>query len=292
MAGVRIGFKDLFYAKLEEDSTGSIVYGSPVRLAKAITGTVTPTVNTETLFADDGPAETASSIGGIEVQYGIDDLSLPTQADLLGKQIVDGVLIDSNDDIAPYVAVGFRSLKSNGKYRYVWLLKGKFSIPEDSYETKGETPSFQTPTISGTFVTRDHDGHWRFTGDEDQAGFDGTNWFTAVPNIGGDTTAPTATTVPANNATAVTVGSTIRWTFDKALAESTVNAGNFVVQKADGSGVVAGTLTLDATKKIVSFKSTGNLSAATDYLALAGIGVKDQSGNALAAPIITKFTTA
>ncbi|MEK4141147.1 major tail protein [Paenibacillus sp. FSL M7-0547] len=292
MAGVRIGFKDLYYAKVIEDSKTGVTYGTPARIAKAISGTVTPTVNTETLFADDGPSESASSIGGIEVTLGVDDLSLPTQADLLGKTLVNGVLIDSADDIAPDVAIGFRSLKSNGKYRFVWLLKGKFSLPEESYETKGDTPTFQTPEISGNFVIRDYDGRWRLTGDEDVAGFTAAEtWFDAVPTISADSTPPTATVVPANNATAVVVTATQKWTFNKALAENTINAANFMVQKADGSGVVAGSLTLDAAKKVVTFTPAANLAAATLYLALAGVGVRDQSGNALAAPIITKFTT-
>lgn len=292
MAGVRIGLKDLFYAKLLEDTTGAISYDTPTRLSKALTATITPTVNSATLFADDGPDETATSIGGIAAQFGIKDFTLDVQADVLGKQIANGVLIDSTSDVAPYVAVGFRSLKSDGSYRYVWLLKGKFSIPEDSYATKGDTPTFQTPTITANFVTRDYDGHWRLTGDDDQADFDGDTWFDAVPNVSGDTTPPTLTTLPANNATAVVVSAPMRWTFSKALAESSVVPANFIVQKADGSGAVAGSLSLDGTKKIVTFSPAANLTAATAYLALAGVGVKDQAGNALAAPSITKFTTA
>ena len=52
----------------------------------------------------------------------------------------------------PYVAIGFRSMKSNGSYRYVWLYKGKFIDPEDNNETKGDSINFQSETISGQFV--------------------------------------------------------------------------------------------------------------------------------------------
>jgi phi13 family phage major tail protein len=293
MAGVKIGLRDLFYAKIIEDSRDAISYETPVRIAKAISATITPTVNSETLYADDGPSETATSIGGIEVTLGVDNLSLAVQADLLGKQIASGVLLDSSEDTAPYVAVGFRSVKTNGSYRYVWLLKGQFSIPEDSYETKGDTPAFQTPEITGNFVVRDFDSHWRFTGDDDQAGFALADaWFDEVPNLSGDTTPPTLTALPANNATAVAVSTPMKWTFNKALAESSVIPANFMLQKADGSGAVSGSLSLDATKKIVTFTPAANLTAATLYLAMAGVGVRDQTGNALAAPTITKFTTA
>lgn len=188
---VRIGFKDLYYALLEEDTAAAIEYAAPVKIAKAISGTVTPTVNSATLFADDGPAESAESLGGIAVEFVVDDFALEVQAALLGKQLTNGILVDSNEDSAPYVAVGFRSRKSNGKDRFVWLLKGKFSLPTDSYQTKGDTPTFQTPTIAANFVVRDHDGLWRLTGDEDATGFTAAaTWFTSVP------TAPTAPEEP------------------------------------------------------------------------------------------------
>jgi len=44
---------------------------------------------------------------------------------LLGHSVTGGVLIKKSTDTAPYVALGFKSKKSNGSYRYVWLYKGK-----------------------------------------------------------------------------------------------------------------------------------------------------------------------
>ena len=38
----------------------------------------------------------------------------------------DGVLDERREGEKPYLAIGWRFLKANGKYRYVWLLKGSF----------------------------------------------------------------------------------------------------------------------------------------------------------------------
>lgn len=291
---VQVGVKDLYYAILNTDSeTGGVSYGTPVKMAKAINVQISPTTNTETLYADDAPSEIATALGEISVEINADDLPLDVQAALLGHTVTNGILVKNVNDNAPYVAVGFRSVKSNGKYRFIWMLKGKFTTPEQEYQTKEASPSFQTPTISGSFVKRDFDGQWQIIGDEDVSGFtQAATWFTSVPTVGADTTAPTVTVVPADGATSVAVGNNIVWTFSEAIQEHTVNSANFFVMAASAGTLVAGNLSLDATKKIVTFNPTTDLTAATAYIAVVTTNVKDLSGNSLAANSVTNFTTA
>ena len=66
------------------------------------------------------------------------------------------------------------------------MLKGKFEITEDEYETIGEKPTAQSNSISGSFYGRNSDGNWRIMEDEDSEGADMerlANWFKAVPEI-------------------------------------------------------------------------------------------------------------
>jgi len=166
--GIRIGLKDVYYALLEGDVVNQgAAYQVPVRLIGAITANINPNPSSETLFADDGPIEVASTLGNIELELGLADLPLPSQAILLGHGYIDGRLIKRADDIPPWLALGFKALKSNGNYRYTWLLKGKFQVPEESHETKGDAITFQTPTITGNFVARDFDKRYQIQGDED-----------------------------------------------------------------------------------------------------------------------------
>lgn len=106
-----------------------------------------------------------------------------------------------------------------------------------------------------------------------------------------DITAPTLATNIADAAIGVAVGTNFVWTFSEEIDTRTVKKSNFILTNADGT-VVAGALTVDATKKIVTFDPTANLSAATAYVALVTTNVTDIYGNALAANNIVNFTTA
>lgn len=187
MAGVLIGLKDIFVSEIDKtDGT----FGTPERVAKAIEANVTPNVSNVILYADDGAAESASSEGETVIELNIDALTNKMYAKLLGKTVnSDGVIEDSSGDQPIDVALGFRSLKSNGKYRFFWFYKGKFQLPEESYRTKGESIEYNTPTITGTFVHSDKvlntkgEGIKRVIVDEDDTEVDGaitTGWFAAV----------------------------------------------------------------------------------------------------------------
>jgi len=186
---VQIGLSDFHYAILTDDPIGgSAAYENPVKVPGIISAGINPNAALETLYADDGPSEVATSLGNIEFTLSMKDLDLETQAALLGHTVSNGVLIKKSTDVPPWVAVGFKSQKANGKYRYVWLLKGKFAQPQTNYQTKGETVEFQPPEISATFAKRDSDNMWQRIGDEDApnwpAGLSDT-WFTSPDESGG-----------------------------------------------------------------------------------------------------------
>lgn len=151
----RIGCDNLVYAiQTTEDTASALpVYGMPISAPGVISVGVNPNSSQETLFADDGPMETATTLGKIEVEIQKNELTTRNKADLLGHKIdTNGSLVYGDSDVPPNVAIAFRTLKSNGKYRYTWLYKGKFTDPEDTNETKGDSISFQTDTINGQFV--------------------------------------------------------------------------------------------------------------------------------------------
>lgn len=187
-----IGLRDVYYALLTTDPIVAPLtptYAPSVKMAGAISAKVNPNTSSSTLFADDGPSDVAATMGEISLELNLADLALPVQGVLLGHSInADGILIKKGTDIPPWVAIGFKTLKSNGSYRYMWLAKGKFSIPEEDYETKGDSISFKTPTIKGSFVKRDCDDEWERTIDEDDEGFKAdysVGWFTSPIYVAG-----------------------------------------------------------------------------------------------------------
>lgn len=196
----RIGCDNLVYATMTTEDTASAppVYGEVKQAIGVMSLNINPNGAQETLFADDGPMETASTLGRIEVEIKKNELTTENKADLLGHQIdAKGALVYGDSDIPPWVAIGFRTLKSNGNYRHVWLYKGKFTEPEDSNETKGDSINFQSDTINGQFTRLNYAytinnkkvRPWKYELDQDHTSADATTigkWFNApvMPTAG------------------------------------------------------------------------------------------------------------
>lgn len=158
-----IGLDKLFYAKITEDDKGYESYGDPFQLAKAISADLSVELAEATLYADDGASEIVKEFKSGTLSLGVDDIGPTVAADLTGVTIdQNGVVISTSEDGGDPVAIGFRAKKSNGKYRYYWLYKVKFGIPATALATKGDSITFNTPTIEGTILRRnkpDGKGH-------------------------------------------------------------------------------------------------------------------------------------
>lgn len=184
-----IGLDKLFYAKITEDELGNETYGTPTQLAKAMKADLTIELAEASLFADDGEAENVKVFKSGKLSLGVDNIGLDAAQDLTGAYVDNnGVLVSTDNDLAPCVAVGFRALKSNGKYRYFWLYRVKFATPSTNLQTKGDSITFQTPTIEGTVMRRNKvDGAgkhpWKAEVTEGLKGVTEntiTSWFTEV----------------------------------------------------------------------------------------------------------------
>lgn len=182
----QVGLKDLHFAVLTVDTKDNLVYEGPKPMVGAINATINPEVGTQELYADDQLWESVSTLGKVDVEIETADLPLNIRAEILGNELKKGVLIERATDVPPHIALGFRSLKSNGKYRYVWLLKGVAQPVAEDFATKKDSVEHKTPKVRFTFMARVHDGQWKHTADEDGEDFSGARtWFRQVP---GDTT--------------------------------------------------------------------------------------------------------
>lgn len=178
-----VGLAKLYYAVQTKDNENEVNYEKPVPIKKIIAADIKPSSNSGTLYADDGPCETDTVLGEITFSVEVAELSLEEQAALLGHTVEKGIMVQKADDVAPYVAVMFESRKSNGKKRYVKLLKGKFQVPEESMKTKDSNINYQTAKLEGKFVMRQHDKAWKYVADEDAEGYEettGATWYDSV----------------------------------------------------------------------------------------------------------------
>ena len=185
-----IGLDRLYYALITESpSTGDETYGTPVMLAKAISAELSVELAEATLYADDGAAEIIKEFKNGKLSLGVDDIGRKAAETLTGANADEnGVLISASEDGGTPVAIGFRAKKANGKYRYFWLYRVKFGVPNTNLATKGDSISFQTPTIEGTISRRNKlDGNgnhpWKAEVNADDDGVDATTisgWYTSV----------------------------------------------------------------------------------------------------------------
>jgi len=197
-----IGMDKLYYAKITEDINGEETYGTPTILAKAIKADLSIELAEAVLYADDSAAYVIKEFKSGTLSLGIDDIGTAAAQDLTGAVMDDnGVLISASENEGAVVAVGFRALKPNNKYRYFWLYRVKFGIPATNLQTKGDSITFQTPTIEGTVMRRNKpDGMgkhpWKSEVTEGDAGVSPatiTDWYTQVYEPVYNTTPPSGT---------------------------------------------------------------------------------------------------
>jgi len=136
----QIGLRDIHIAVLTSDSNTGTVYEALVKLERAISAKLSPKSNSDNIYSDDAVEDIITAFEGIDVEIEVNQLSLTSRAKLQGSKIVNGVLIENKEDIPPTIALAFRSKKNIGKFRYVWLLKGKFELATDEYDTEAEKP--------------------------------------------------------------------------------------------------------------------------------------------------------
>lgn len=163
----QVGLKDFHVCKILTDEVGSgATYDTPVRIPGIISATMSTERSTENYYSDDIVEETFSSFNSISLEVEISNLSQSERALLLGQTVTKGVSAASADDTAEEVGIMFRSKRTDGKYRYVALTRGKFVEPSESFATESDSVSPQTMTLTFTGIPLQCNGIYKITADE------------------------------------------------------------------------------------------------------------------------------
>ena len=166
----QVGLKDFHVCKIISDTPGEgAVYDSPVRIPGIISATMSTERSTENYYSDDIVEETFSSFNSISLEVEISNLSQSERALLLGQAVSKGVSAASADDTAEEVGIMFRSKRTDGKYRYVALTRGKFVEPSESFATESDSPAPQTMTLTFTGIPLQCNGIYKITADEGES---------------------------------------------------------------------------------------------------------------------------
>ncbi len=172
----KIGLSKPYCAKYS--NTGqTVTYSEGALIGKAVELSIeVDAADDNILYADNGPAESATTFTGGTFTLTTDDLMPDVFADILGlqEQAITSEEITTttpkwyvwNDkQTAPYMGFGaIVKVQKDGalKWQAVVLPKIKFSNPSDTFTTQGETIEWGTPEISGSIQRSDAaDSPWK-----------------------------------------------------------------------------------------------------------------------------------
>lgn len=287
---ITYGIKKVHFAPYELVN-GVPVYDTPIPWPGATALTLEPRGEVLEFYADDQLYYEEENNQGYEGT--ITSAGIPEEFSIacLGEvKNADGVIAETSNPTKKKFALLFEFKDDKSSVRRV-LYSCSARRPTISSSTKTDSAEVNTPELVFVASPRETDGIVKHKTSPDVDTTVYNNWYNSVYEFNADTTPPTVTVSPEDTDTGVLVTANIVWTFNKAIRETDVNDGNFYLMKADGTPV-PGALSLDATKKVVTFDPTANLAASTDYIAVASKNIRDMAGNKLAANSVVNFTTA
>ena len=169
-----VGLKNVVIAPLTTDTEETLTYGELQLMAGAIEASITPeSADPDVQYADDIEFDVLYPDPQLAFKTKMADIPLLIQEMIFGNKVDDnGVLIRTASDKPPYFAVGFKSEKTNGSYRYVWLFKVRAKPVTENYATReGTSVTRQTGEVEWVAIKRTHDGRYQAVADEGENGF-------------------------------------------------------------------------------------------------------------------------
>lgn len=134
------GCDNLVIAKVTADSIDSAYTAGEVKPLAPV-GEISKTVesSSENHYYDNVAMITIRSESSDEITITVPALELAALSMVTGKKIdtATGAFIDGEAE-EQYYAVGYRLKLTDGTYRYVWRLKGTFSIPDETSATEND----------------------------------------------------------------------------------------------------------------------------------------------------------
>ena len=177
-----VGWRQRTHKNCCQDDLAGILHS----LQTVMEPTITPE-NADPLiqYADDVEFSVAYPDPELTFATSMADIPLSIQEMVFGNQIDDnGVLVRTATDKPPYFAVGFKSEKSDGSFRFIWLYKVRAKPMTETYHTKeGSSITRQTGSIEWTAIKRTHDGRYQVVADLGQNGFDESKAATFLESV-------------------------------------------------------------------------------------------------------------
>ena len=176
-------FKDIYLAKVTEDSETAYTVETPVKFARAIKGKISDKMTTTDIFSDDELEDSSYQYEG-EIGFEVNALAPQDRALIFNNLYKNGFLVLNSDDKPPMLAVGYRFKHLNGKYTFAWRYCIKFNQGSDEEHNTEENskPNPTTATLKATVYRRKKDHRIGIEVDESQLIAADTDAATAIQN--------------------------------------------------------------------------------------------------------------
>lgn len=154
MAAEFRGCENLVCARILKDDATGYQTGAVVELAEVARIAKTTSQNRSTSWYDNKPLIQIKAVGEDTITLVVPALTLDKLAIITGAQVdtATGAYMSGEEDTDYEYAIGYKLNLTDGTARYVWRLKGTFSVPDEESETKKNneiTTHNQTITYTG-----------------------------------------------------------------------------------------------------------------------------------------------
>lgn len=150
------GITGFYYKPLDTDKVSGVTDPERIKFLQEVQ--VSKEQSIEKAYGDNSVAELAVSNGTVELESTFHHLPIEDREVLFGLDKSDDGVIGVGNNTPPYVAVIFEKTTESGASEYVGLLKGMFTFPEVSGQTKEDGVEFSQDQSKAEFMPTEVEG--------------------------------------------------------------------------------------------------------------------------------------
>lgn len=155
-----IGLRKTYIAKIVNEA-----YTALATLAHAVSTDITPNYAEGSLYGDDMMVESDKEFKDADISMGVTTLPQSFRSTMFGNTVGDSGVTHNKDDESNFVGygtIGVEKVDGVRKYVALFMPKCKFFEPADSLETRGDSITYKTPSITGKGFALDS-GAWKYS---------------------------------------------------------------------------------------------------------------------------------